>query len=106
MATAKQPHPAAIRMMSNMSFLRRARRSADTEGIERHQHRQGEGKMQRDDDADLEQRVAGMGRGRLLFGRRPCVSGARETKAVHARIEGLRFVGNRAESEGRRIGMP
>jgi len=105
MATAKQPHPAAIRMMSNMSFLRRARRSADTEGIERHQHRQGEGEMQHDDDANLEQRVAGMGRGRLLFGHRPCV-GARETKAVHARIEGVHAVGNRAVSEGRRIGMP
>ena len=62
MATAKQPHPAAIRMTSNMSLLPKVWRSADTEGIERDQHGQREGEVQRDDDADLEQRVAGMGR--------------------------------------------
>ena len=95
MATAKQPHPAAIRMTSNMSLLPKVWRSADTEGIERPQHCQDEGQMQHEDDADLEQRVAGSGNVLLLtWQRRPCrtdsipmrnrvVARAREAKAVH-----------------------
>ena len=95
MATTKQPHPAAIRMTSNMSLLPKVWRSANTEGIECHQHHQGEGEMQRYDDADLEQRVAGSGHVLLLTRqRRPCRTGsipmrnrvvarAREAKAVH-----------------------
>jgi hypothetical protein len=62
MAIAKQPTPTAIRMMSNIFVLLEMARSDDAERIERKPDREGECQMHRQDETDLDDHIACLGR--------------------------------------------